>query len=154
MEKDPFEDIKRMQEEIDESSDAFFGRGMRRPMLPAETEKRDTYLAPREPLMDLVDEKDQYKVIIEVPGINKEDIDISVTEDSVTVKTETKTGQEKEEKGYYYQERRYESFQKSFSLPGEVLPDSASAEYKNGVLEIKMKKKQDARTKEHKVKVK
>jgi HSP20 family protein len=153
MERDPFEHMRNMQEEIDESFDRFFGRGMRRPMLPAETGKKETYLAPREPLMDLVDEKDQYKVIMEVPGINKEDIDINVTEDTVTVKAETKTEQKKEEKGYYYQERSYGSFQRSFSLPGEVLPESASAEYKNGILEIKLKKKQDAKTKEHKVSV-
>lgn len=154
MERDIFDYMRRMQEEIDESFDRFFGRAMRRPMLPADTGKRDTYLAPREPLMDLIDEKDQYKVIMEVPGINKEDIDINVTEDSVTVRAETKAEQKKEEKGYYYQERRYGSFQRSFTLPGEVLPESASAEYKNGILEIKLKKKQDAKTKEHKVTVK
>jgi len=154
MEIDPFEYMRRMQEEIDESFDRFFGRSMRRPILPFEGEKRDTYPVVREPLMDLVDEKDQYKVILEVPGINKEDIDISVTEDSVTIKAETKTEQKKEDKGYYYQERKYGSFQRSFRLPGEVIPDSAAAEYKNGILEIRLKKKQDAKTREHKVSVK
>jgi HSP20 family protein len=154
MERDPFEYMRKMQEEMDESFDRFFGRTARRPMLPAETGKRETTLAAREPLMDLIDEKDQYKVIMEVPGINKEDIDINVTEDSLTVRAESRTEQKKEEKGYYYQERRYGSFQRTFRLPGDILPDSASAEYKNGVLEIKMKKKQDAKTKEHKVQVK
>jgi HSP20 family protein len=154
MERDPFEYMRRMQEEIDESFDAFFGRGYRRPMLTAETDKEDTSLAPREPLMDLMDEKDKYKVIMEVPGINKEDIDISVTEDTVTVKAETRTEQKKEDKGYYYQERTYGSVQRSFSLPGEVLPDTAGAEYKNGVLTITLKKKQDAKAREHKVPVK
>lgn len=154
MEKDPFEYMRRMQEEMDESFDRFFGRTARRPMLPAEAGKPQTALAAREPLMDLIDEKDHYRIIMEVPGINKEDIDVNVSENSVTVNAETKTEHKKEEKGYYYRERSYGSFQRSFRLPGEALPDSAVAEYKNGVLEIKLKKKEDAKTKEHKVSVK
>ncbi len=153
MERDPFEYMRRVQEEIDESFDRFFGKAYRRPMIPAETGRKDVSLAIREPLMDLIDEKDSYKVIMEIPGINKEDIDISVTDNTVTVKAETKAEQKKEDKGYFYQERRYGRFQRGFSLPAEVLPDSASAEYKNGVLEIRLKKKQDAKAKEHKVSV-
>jgi len=152
---DPFEYMRRMQEDMDASFDRFFNREYRRPLLTSGSqEDKSIALARREPILDIVDEKDHYKVIAEMPGINKEDINVEVTEDAVTLKAEVKHEEKKEEKGYFYQERRYGSFQRSIVLPGEVIPDQTTAEYKNGVLELKLKKKHETKTKQHKVEVK
>jgi len=148
---DPFEYMRRIQEEMDEAFDRFFSRTYRRPMLVS-GESRS--LAVREPLIDVVDEKDHYKVIAEMPGIDKNDIDINVTEDALTIRAEIKSEKKKEEKGYFYRERRYGSFQRSLTLPGEVIPEKTTAEYKNGILEIKLKKKYEGKTKRHRVVVK
>ena len=124
-------------------------------MLPGKgDEKTGGQLAIREPLLDIVDEKGHYKVILEIPGINKDDIEINVTENTLTISARLKHEEKKEGKGYFYQERRYGSFQRNISLPGEVLPEETDAEYRKGVLEVKLKKKHEAKTRQHKVKVK
>lgn len=136
---DPFEYMRKMQEEIDESFDRFFGRVYPK-TLPYRGDKTALSRV-REPLSDLIEEKDHYKLIMEMPGINKEDIDIDITEDTITVKGESKSEKKEEDKEYYHRERTYTSFQRTMRLPGKVNPDESSAEYKNGVLEIKLKKK-------------
>lgn len=152
---DPFEYMKRMQEEMDESFDRFFGRNYRKQYLalPGETATEKS-LAIKEPLMDLIDEKDQYKLVVEMPGINKDDIEIDVNAGVVSIQAQTKIEQKKEDKGYFYQERRYGCVQRIIRLPAEVVPGESFAEYKNGILEIRLKKKQDAKAKEQRIQVK
>jgi len=79
----------------------------------------------REPLVDVLNEEEQIRVIAEIPGVNKEDINLSATEDRLTVKVDTA-------------ERKYF---KEIDLPEEVEPESAKASYRNGVLEVILRKK-------------
>jgi HSP20 family protein len=153
---DPFEYMRRMQQEMDDAFDRFFSRSYRRPLLTSgqEGEKAGKSVAVREPLLDILDEKDHYKVVVEIPGIDKKDLKINVTEDNLTIQAEVKEEKKEEEKGYFYQERRYGSFQRSIALPGDVIPEETSAECKNGILEVKLKKKSEPKTKQHKVEVK
>jgi HSP20 family protein len=76
----------------------------------------------------------------EMPGLEKKDIKINVTEDMLEISTETKQEEKKEEKGYIYRERRSGSYYRAISLPSPVDPDNSKATYENGVLEIKMPK--------------
>ena len=78
--------------------------------------------------------------IAEMPGLEKEDIKINVTEDRLEISAQTKHEEKKEEKGYVYRERRSGSYYRAISLPSPVDPDNSKAAYKNGVLEIKMPK--------------
>lgn len=88
-----------------------------------------------EPLVDVYDEKDHVLVVAEIPGVNKEDIKLRATEDTLTISVEA--GKRK-----YYKE---------VELPSKVNPDSAKATYKNGILEVRLEKKEKSKGKEIKV---
>lgn len=156
---DPFDEIRRMQDEIDRAFDGFFGRRYGRPGQPLLTtgDKKDgeRQLATREPLLDIVDEKEHLKVQVELPGVKKDDIEVEVRDNALTIKAEVKEEQKREDKGYFYQERRYQAFNRSLRLPAEVDPDKTDATYTNGILEVVLKKKKPAEApKEVKVKIK
>ena len=82
------------------------------------------FVEEREPLVDVVEEDDEVVVVAELPGVEKEDIDLSCTERELIISVDT-------EKRKYY---------KRLDLPVEVDPKSAKANYKNGVLEVRLKK--------------
>ncbi len=148
---EPFEYMKRMHEEVDDAFDRFFSRSQRRPLL---TSGEENAVAPREPLLDIVDGGDSLRLVAELPGVDRKDIEVNVTDDSVTLNAEKKTEETREDEGYFHQERRYSSFQRSIRLPAEVVAEDTKAEYKNGVLQLELKKKHEAGRKEHRVEVK
>lgn len=104
------------------------------------------------PSLDLSETKDSLLAEIEVPGINPEDIDISVTGDTLTVTGEKK--QETAEKGktYHLTERIYGKFSRSMRLPVTVDPDRVEARYKDGILSITLGKTESPRSKRIEVK--
>jgi HSP20 family protein len=105
------------------------------------------------PSMDIFTEGDNVVVKTELPGMKKEDIDVSLTKDTITISGEKKKEEKIEKKDYYSFERSYGSFKRSFSLPSEVQTEKASAKFKNGVLEIRIPKTEEAKKKEKKVTV-
>ncbi|MCD5383503.1 Hsp20/alpha crystallin family protein [candidate division WOR-3 bacterium] len=106
------------------------------------------------PAVDLVEKKDHFLLRTEIPGIKKDDIDISVTDDTVTIKGETK--REMEEKGdtYYITERSYGSFGRCIKLPQEADTRKVEAILKDGILELKIPKREVQKAKVVEVKVK
>ena len=88
----------------------------------------------REPLVDIMDEKDKYKIFVELPGVDKEKVKLDVAEDSVEVKTE-------DDKKFY----------KMINLDLAVNPDTSKASYKNGVLTLELDKKEKRTGKEIKI---
>jgi HSP20 family protein len=103
------------------------------------------------PSVDIVKEGDDIVVKAELPGMKKEDIDVSLTKDTITISGEKKKEEKIEKKDYYSLERSYGSFKRSFSLPAEVRTEKASAKFKDGVLEIRIPKTEEAKKKEKKV---
>ena len=103
------------------------------------------------PLMDVVETKDGITLKVEVPGIKQEDINISLEDSTLTVKGERKHESEVNEEGRTRFERSYGSFQRSVLLPPTVDADRVKATYKDGVLEIQLPKKEEARPKAIKV---
>ena len=95
----------------------------------------------REPLMDIMDEGGELVALMELPGANKDKIEVSVTPTVLKVRSEEKEDKEEREDEYYYRERRQSGFFRAISLPTEVIPEQVKANYKNGVLEVRMKKK-------------
>ncbi|RLI85551.1 MAG: Hsp20/alpha crystallin family protein [Archaeoglobales archaeon] len=79
----------------------------------------------RKPLIDVIEADDEVQVIAEMPGVNKDDIELNATEKELEIKAES------ESRRYY----------EKVELPCEVLPDTAKARYNNGVLEVIFKKK-------------
>jgi HSP20 family protein len=92
------------------------------------------------PSVDLKETENEIVLHADIPGVNREDLDITVDENMVILKGETKRDQTREEKGYHLTERRYGSFYRTIPLPVEVKSDQAVAHYKNGVLELRVPK--------------
>ncbi len=108
----------------------------------------------RQPLVDISDNGKEYLVKAELPGINKEDLNVEVTENGVEISAEKKTEEREEKKGYIRRERRYASFYRSIPLPDGILPDKAEADLKDGVLTVKLPKRQPEQRKTKKLPVK
>ena len=103
------------------------------------------------PRVDVVDREDEVIVKAEVPGVDKKDLDISVTENTVSIKGST-SHEEKEEQGDYYRcEISSGSFSRVVPLPADVDAEQAKSKFKDGVLELTLPKVKKA--KRHTVKV-
>lgn len=106
------------------------------------------------PAIDIVDEKDQIKVKADLPGMKKEDIEINLENDVLTLKGEKKEEKETKEKDFIRSERYYGAFHRAFTLPASVDASKVNASYKDGVLEITLPKKEGAKPKQIKVDIK
>jgi len=104
------------------------------------------------PSLDVFEEKDEIVVKADLPGMNKDEIEVTVTENVVTIKGEKKE-EEVKEKDYYRRERSYGSFVRSVELPSEVKSDQIKANFTDGVLEIRMPKTEEAKKKSVSVKI-
>lgn len=105
------------------------------------------------PTVDIFDDGDDLVVKAELPGIKKNDIDVSITDHTVKITGEKKREEKVEKKDYYWEERSYGSFTRSFQVPAEVQTDKVKANFRDGVLEIRMPKTPEAKAKEKKVAV-
>lgn len=103
------------------------------------------------PFLDLSETDDAYIVKLDVPGVEQKDIKISLKDNILTVSGEKKEEREEKQKGYYRVERRYGSFSRSVRLPSDIIEDNIRANYKSGVLTIKVAKKEEQKGKDIKV---
>jgi HSP20 family protein len=106
------------------------------------------------PHVDVSEDKDEYLVAVEAPGMAKEDVTISVHENTLTIKGEKRKEEPKEGTTYHRAERSWGTFQRSFRLPRDVQADKVSAVYKDGVLKVAVPKAEKAKPKEIPVSVK
>ena len=106
------------------------------------------------PAVDIIDEKDQIRIKADLPGLKKEDIEVSADNGVLTIKGEKKEEKEVKEKDYVRSERFYGAFHRSFSLPTGVDSQKVNASYKDGVLEVTLPKREDAKPKQVKVEIK
>jgi HSP20 family protein len=106
------------------------------------------------PAVDVVDEKDQIVVKVELPGLAKEDVEVDLTDTTLTIRGEKRQEKEVKEKNFHRREREYGSFSRSIGLPAEVKTSEATAVFKDGVLEVKLPKTEEAKQKKVKVPVK
>ena len=131
----PFEEMERMFED-------FFPRGWMRPFRwewPSVGEMAKPFEG-KMPKVDVIDRDDELVVKAELPGVEKKDLDVSVTENSVTIKGST-SHEEREEKGDYYRcEISRGAYSRTVALPSYVDADNAKANFKDGVLELTLPK--------------
>jgi HSP20 family protein len=92
------------------------------------------------PAVDILNEKDNIVLNVELPGMKKEDISVNIEDKILTIKGEKKVEKEENKDDYYRKERSYGSFKRSFYLSEDVLTDDVSADYKDGILKISLKK--------------
>lgn len=106
------------------------------------------------PPVDIYQNGDQEVVLkAELPDLTREDIDITVDKGTLTIKGEKKFNAEVKEESFHRIERRYGSFSRSFSLPPTVDPSKVAAEYKNGVLTVRLPLREEAKPRQIKVEV-
>lgn len=147
----PFMDLARWEQDMDRMMDDFFGRRMR-PWWP-ERWLRSAELDLKAPAVDLFEEKDDLVVKAELPGIDKDNIEVNLADQTLTIKGEKKKQEEVKEENYFRSERSYGSFLRSLVLPKEVRGDKVKATFKDGILEVRLPKSDEAKAKEVKVKV-
>jgi len=110
-------------------------------------------LSVRIPSLDVYEEKDSVVVKAELPGLKKEDVEVNLAGENLTIKGEKKEDKEVKEDDYYRRERSYGSFLRTIALPCEVKSDEIKASFKDGVLEVRMPKTEEAKKKSISVRI-
>ena len=105
------------------------------------------------PALDVAETEDNVTVRVEVPGIEPDDLSVTISGNQLVVSGEKKESTEKEGKGFYHSESRFGSFHRTIPLPDAVDAENVQAEYANGVLVIHLKKLPSAAVKRIEVKV-
>ena len=105
------------------------------------------------PPVDVYEDEHNITLKIEVPGIDENDINVSIENNTLTVRGERRFEKDEKEENFHRVERMYGSFTRSFTLPNTVDPEQVSALYEKGVLKIRLAKKAEAKPKLIKVNV-
>jgi HSP20 family protein len=142
---EPYRDLISLREAMDR----LFEESIVRP--------RAGWLAPVEAgtlAVDMYETDDAIVVKATIPGVKPEDLDISVTGDTLTIKGETRVEKEVKEENYIHRECHYGSLCRSLTIPVSVVADKAEAEFENGILTLTLPKAEEVKPKAIKVKAK
>ena len=137
----PFSMLERFADEMDRILDDF---GLDRPSPASRTGR--SFLRSWQgssawswaPDVEVFHRNDEFVVRADLPGLNKDDVKVDVTENGITIQGERKREHEEEREGFYRSERSYGSFYRMIPLPDGTITDQAKAKFKDGVLEITM----------------
>ncbi len=140
----PFGEFARMREEMRN----LFPHNSLVPMLG------DAITRTPSPSVDIHETEKEVVVSAEIPGVDPSELNVIVDEAKITISGETKRSTERSEDGYRMMERRVGRFSRTIPLPVEVKPDEAWAEYKHGILEIRMNKAESGRTRARRLQIK
>src|SRR5881275_2695708 len=105
------------------------------------------------PPVDVYEDEHNITLKIEVPGIDEKDIDVSIENNTLTVRGERKFEKEEKEENFRRVERQYGSFTRSFTLPNTVDAEQVQAQYEKGILKVQLAKKAEAKPRQIKVNV-
>lgn len=133
--REPLEEIEQLQKSIDRMFGDFVGRR------PGWTFPTMEWAPP----VELFETELEVVVKVALPNIDPKLLDIKVTDDTITIKGETKHGEEEKGRNYYQRELRYGKFLRTLELPAAVKAGEAKAVYKEGVLEVKVPKAEHAK---------
>jgi HSP20 family protein len=138
----PFEFMARMSEEMDRWFDRVTRDfGFPRPSWPSRggfgtsSAARGALWAPR---IEALQKGDRYIVRAELPGLKRDDVDVELTDEALSIRGERREEHDEEREGYYRSEREYGRFQRTIPLPPGVITESAQATFRDGVLEVSM----------------
>jgi HSP20 family protein len=135
----PFELMDRMSQEMDRWFERFIGggampRGLGLWRTPTTGRRMEAWF----PRIEAGQKGDQFIVRADLPGLRKEDVDVEVTSDAITIRGERREEQQEEREGYWRSEREYGQFYRTIPVPEGAMADNANATFKDGVLEITM----------------
>jgi HSP20 family protein len=142
----PFQDIEHRMHDLESRFEDFFSADWMRPSTWEFPEWASLNQADlKVPKMDIVDRDVDILVRMDLPGVKKEDIDVSLTDNTVTVKGSTGEEKKEEDGDYYLRETMKGTFSRTMVLPSEVDGSKAESSFKDGVLEITVPKHEKAR---------
>jgi HSP20 family protein len=133
---DPFRDLRSLQDEVNRLFSANVSRSF-----GDEGIARGAWT----PNVDIYENKDQIVLEAELPGMNREDFDLTVENNVLTLRGERHFEKKEETDNYHRVERAYGAFSRSFTLPQTVSGEGATAEYKNGVLRVTLHKREEVK---------
>jgi HSP20 family protein len=139
---DPFREVQALQNRVNALFHDFSGDG-ENPMTTA------SFV----PAVDIYEDEKKVVLKLEVPGMEEKDLDVSVENNTLTVKGERKFEKEEKEENFHRIERRYGSFFRAFTLPSTVDAEHINAHYNTGILKLELNKKPEAQPKQIKVNV-
>src|SRR5918912_2183786 len=133
---DPFRDLRTLQDEVNRLFSTNLSRAF-----GAEGIARGAW----NPSVDIYENKDQIVLEAELPGMNREDFDLTVENNVITLRGERRFEKKDDSDNYHRVERSYGSFTRSFTLPQTVSAEDAKAEYRNGVLRVTLPKREEVK---------
>jgi HSP20 family protein len=104
------------------------------------------------PKVDVIDHDDKIEIQAALPGVKKEDLDVSITENSITIRASTRQEEKKEGEHYYRREISRGEFQRTIAFPASVDGDQAKASFKDGILDITLPKTEVSKRKSIEIK--
>lgn len=135
--------------ELDRLIDSLFDRDG---IFPMRWDRRHSGGERRTPRVDVIDHDTEVVLRAELPGLEREDLDVSVTQSTVTIKGETHKESREEKGDYYRSEIAHGTFSRTIALPGEIDADKAEARFHNGILELTLPKLQEGHRRKVEVK--
>ena len=139
---DPVREMASMRDAMDQVFEAFFSRK------PANYEGYGAID------MNMVQTDDAVIIKASVSGVKPEDINISITGDTLTIRGEIKEDEELKDANYHIREMKYGSFARSILLPNQVISDKSTAEFENGILKLTLPKAEEVKPKTITIKAK
>jgi len=140
--RDPFRELFELQRGINELFDEGFGGS-----------RESVGLRAWSPAVDVYEDENEFLIKVELPGINRDDVKVSVNENTLSVSGERRVENEDKRDNYHRIERSYGQFFRSFTLPLNINTDVIEAQFKDGVLRLALPKKEEAKPKQIDVKV-
>lgn len=139
----PLRDLTTVQDEVNRLFDSFFTRGATRGDLSAVFT----------PAVDIEETPEAFVVRMDLPGVSQKDVKVSLTGDTLTIRGERKQENKTQNGSHHRLERVFGSFERSFVLAVPVRNDQVKAQVKDGVLEVRVPKAEEARLREIEVQV-
>ncbi len=139
---DPFKELLDVRDNFDRLINRIFSRDF------------DLWEGERTPSIDVYEEGNNIIVKAEIPGVKKEDISVSLSDDTLTISGKKSEEKEVKKENYYRKEIRSGGFSRSFTLPARVDKDKVKATYKDGVLQLVLPKAPEEKEKEIKIEIK
>jgi HSP20 family protein len=139
----PISLVRRMSDEMDRAFDRLFedfGFITPRSMMgrSASSSLPDITAAAWAPQIEAFQDQDKFIVRAELPGLNKDDVEVSITDDAITLQGQRKQERNEQREGFYHSERSYGTFYRSIPLPEGAIADSAQATFRDGMLEVRV----------------
>ena len=141
--------FREMEEILDRVNRNMTGR----PRLQGDSSQESMALADWTPSVDISETDQEYRIKMEIPGVQKEDVDVSINQGVLMIHGERKSEKEEQGEKYHRVERAYGSFARSFSLPEDVDDNGIDARFKDGMLFLKLRKSEKAKPKSIKIHV-